>query len=242
MSLFSQRTVRHSCFNILLSGLALLSLTASAQAQETRFLRGDVDSNGEVDMSDASVVINWLFRGGDEPGCLDAADANDDGEVNISDASAILSYLFMGGELAEPAVEAGVDASDDALDCLVAWPEPEPPGPACGDAFEVEATGWDSGNGAYGHMPYHHSWIGVSCSLPSSITNYYQATALRDFREEAEDAVACPESCPATMIDSAYDVDMEVNASYRRYGRSQVRCSGRISVTIEGTATVQCGG
>ncbi len=241
MSLLSQQTHRPSLFPILLGVFALLSLTATAQAQEAHFLRGDVDSNGEVDMSDANVVINWLFRGGDEPGCLDAADANDDGEVNISDASAILGYLFMGDELAEPSVEAAVDDTEDDLDCLVAWPEPEPPGPACGDAFEVEATGWYSGNGATYTMPYHWRAIGMSCSLSSSIRGYYQGRAHGSFTDSAERAVECPESCPAVMTESEYQVEVEENASYRRFGSSQMRCSGSVTARLQGTATVQCG-
>ena len=223
--------------------LLLLASASSAHAQESAlFLRGDVDSSGEVDMSDANIVISWLFQGGDEPRCLDAADANDDGEVNISDASAILGYLFRGDELAEPSLEAAVDETEDDLDCLVAWPEPEPPGPACGDVYEVEATGWYSGNGATYTMGYHWRSIGMSCSLSSSIRSYYQGRAYGRFVDSAEDAVECPQSCPAVMTESEYEVELEENAAYRRFGSWQMRCSGSVSVRLRGSATVQCGG
>jgi len=39
-----------------------------------------------VDLSDAVFVLAYLFRGGQEPRCLEAADIDDDGEVVITDA------------------------------------------------------------------------------------------------------------------------------------------------------------
>ena len=46
------------------------------------FLRGDVDGNGRVSaLLDGLVLVQWAFTAGDEPPCLDAADADDSGEV-----------------------------------------------------------------------------------------------------------------------------------------------------------------
>jgi hypothetical protein len=61
-----------------------------------RFLRGDANIDGKVDLSDAVFALNWLFTGGPAPGCLDPADSNDDGEVDIADPISLLGYLFLG--------------------------------------------------------------------------------------------------------------------------------------------------
>ena len=81
------------------------------------FRRGEVDGSGDVDLSDAVNVLNWLFLGGTTPPCQDAADANDDGGVDLSDAVSILAFLFLGGD--EPStpgpLTCGKDPSPDAL-------------------------------------------------------------------------------------------------------------------------------
>lgn len=83
------------------------------------FLRGDANGNGEVDMSDGQYTLNWLFMGGPEPYCKDAADANDDGTINISDSQYIFNFLFLSGpEPKPPFDEFGVDPTDDELDCI----------------------------------------------------------------------------------------------------------------------------
>jgi hypothetical protein len=61
------------------------------------FIRGDVDLNGRIEITDAIRITNWLFLGGVIPACLDSADANDDGMIDLSDVTVIISYLFQGG-------------------------------------------------------------------------------------------------------------------------------------------------
>lgn len=63
------------------------------------FIRGDVDENGKLEMTDAIRTLGWLFLGGEEPGCLQSADANGSGEVNIADPIYILQFLFVGGPM-----------------------------------------------------------------------------------------------------------------------------------------------
>ena len=46
------------------------------------FLRGDVDSNGSIEISDAVKLLNFLFLGALPPPCMDAADFNDRGSVD----------------------------------------------------------------------------------------------------------------------------------------------------------------
>jgi hypothetical protein len=61
------------------------------------FRQGDVDGNGQIDITDAIRVLGALFQGGKPIECREAADANDDGAIDISDGISILSFLFLGG-------------------------------------------------------------------------------------------------------------------------------------------------
>ncbi|HVR74076.1 MAG TPA: hypothetical protein VMT52_07085, partial [Planctomycetota bacterium] len=82
------------------------------------FLRGDSNSDGRRDVSDPVHVLDFLFRGGPEPTCMDAADANDDGLVNIADPITFLRVFFLGeGSLPEPFQEPGQDLTLDDLAC-----------------------------------------------------------------------------------------------------------------------------
>ncbi len=82
-----------------------------------RFLRGDANGSGAVDLSDAISILNGLFVAGEEISCADAADGNDDGDVDLSDPIFVLNYLFVGGDdpPAPGASECGVDPSEDDL-------------------------------------------------------------------------------------------------------------------------------
>ena len=57
--------------------------------------RGDANSNGKIDISDAVYLLNFLFQGGSAPKCLEQADVNNDGKIDLSDAVSILGYLFL---------------------------------------------------------------------------------------------------------------------------------------------------
>lgn len=85
----------------------------------SRFLRGDADLDGRLNMTDAVVILMTLFLGRAPLPCLDAADANDVGRVDISDPIFILRYLFLGGpEPPSPYPEPGEDLSPQtALGC-----------------------------------------------------------------------------------------------------------------------------
>jgi hypothetical protein len=101
-------------FAILAFGLGLTARLSAAG----EFVRGDVDRNGQVEISDSIAIFGALFLGGAEPGCLDAADANDSGRVNIADGIYILNFLFR-GERAPPSPYPvpGADPTNDLLDC-----------------------------------------------------------------------------------------------------------------------------
>jgi hypothetical protein len=92
---------------------------------EFRFIRGDVDGSGAVEITDAIALLEHLFLGGSID-CPAAVDVNGDGEQDITDAVAILGFLFTGG------------------------PPPEPPSPACGpdpDGNDADAYCYRTGCG-----------------------------------------------------------------------------------------------
>lgn len=82
------------------------------------FRRGDANTDGDVDVSDAIRILLYLFARGGEPSCLSAADANDTGNVDITDAIHLLEYLFRSGSALPPPVGfCGDDPTADDLGC-----------------------------------------------------------------------------------------------------------------------------
>lgn len=82
------------------------------------FIRGDGTSDGLLDVSDAIFTLNFLFLAGGLPECFDALDADDTGDLNVTDSIWTLNFLFLGGPPPPPPFpEAGVDPTQDSLDC-----------------------------------------------------------------------------------------------------------------------------
>jgi hypothetical protein len=82
-----------------------------------KFIRGDSNLDGMVEIGDAIRVLTHLF-GGDAAGCLEALDANDNLAVDLSDALFLLQFLFMDGLApAAPYPAAGVDPGATTLGC-----------------------------------------------------------------------------------------------------------------------------
>jgi hypothetical protein len=82
------------------------------------FRRGDSNSDGRADLSDAVMTLNHLFLGAAEPDCLDAADADDSGTIVITDAIFLLGALFLGNaEIPAPFPGCGPDPTGDGVGC-----------------------------------------------------------------------------------------------------------------------------
>lgn len=81
------------------------------------FRRGDVDANGQLEITDPINLLNHLFLGGQAPPCPDAADSNDEGALSITSAVFVLNFLFLGGPPPpDPGpTDCGPDPSDDIL-------------------------------------------------------------------------------------------------------------------------------
>ena len=86
----------------------------------TRFSRGDSDGSGAINITDGIFVLNFLFLGGPNPPCGDAADADDSGLHNITDGIFILNFLFLGGPNPPAPAACGDDTTADDLDCATA--------------------------------------------------------------------------------------------------------------------------
>jgi hypothetical protein len=87
--------------------------------EDVRFRRGDSNSDGKVDISDAIATLGFLFTG-DPPvlSCHKTADADDGGQLDISDGVYILSFLFLGTAAPlDPFPGCGHGASSDPLPC-----------------------------------------------------------------------------------------------------------------------------
>ena len=99
--------------------VVLSGMMVDAGIPGTRFVRGDANSDGQVNLADGITILNYLF--GDSPvPCQNSADTTDDGQIDITDAIYIFSYMFV-GVAAPPAPfpDCGPDQTDDPFECLV---------------------------------------------------------------------------------------------------------------------------
>lgn len=82
------------------------------------FVRGELNWDGKLDLSDMIYNLAYQFGGGAEPACRKAADVNDDGGIDLSDPIFGLHFLFMGGATIPPPVGlCGPDPTEDSLTC-----------------------------------------------------------------------------------------------------------------------------
>ena len=87
-------------------------------SRNTYFLRGDANTDGAMDIADPIYSLHYLFLEGPAPRCFSAADVNDDGVFDISDPVMGLFSLFsVGAPMPAPYPQAGLDPSEDLLDC-----------------------------------------------------------------------------------------------------------------------------
>ena len=59
-------------------------------------LRGDVDGDGEVNITDVTTLIDTLLSDSTDALDANAADCDQDGTITISDVTALIDYLLAG--------------------------------------------------------------------------------------------------------------------------------------------------
>ena len=74
-------------------GLLLLSIPVEAGSAT---LRGDVDGNGTVSISDVSALIDYLLTDDASEVNLENAEVSGDGLINVNDVSVLIDYLLSG--------------------------------------------------------------------------------------------------------------------------------------------------
>jgi len=65
-------------------------------SEKSAFLRGDVNGDGSVNISDVTALISYLLSGDASGINLQAADCDQDGNVKISDVTALINHLLSG--------------------------------------------------------------------------------------------------------------------------------------------------
>ena len=60
-------------------------------------LRGDINHDGSIDITDLTFFVDYMFGGGPPPPCLEEADLNNDGTIDITDLTYLVDYMFGGG-------------------------------------------------------------------------------------------------------------------------------------------------
>jgi hypothetical protein len=98
----------------------LLIMYAKPRLEERHkfFIRGEVNDDGKVNISDAVFILLHLFGGkAPIPSCLESLDANDDSRVDLSDPITVLNALFTGTIWLPPPGICCVDPTEDSLGC-----------------------------------------------------------------------------------------------------------------------------
>lgn len=104
------------------TGFAMVITSDNAVVEEPftfPFLRGDVNNDTLVDISDAVSILTFVFQSSDNVTCVEAADTNDNDELDISDSIYLLNYLFIEGPvLPPPYPTCGFEVGpNDTLEC-----------------------------------------------------------------------------------------------------------------------------
>lgn len=60
-------------------------------------LPGDIDNSGELDISDLTYLVAYMFGGGPASPCIEEANVNGAGDIDISDLTHLIAYMFGGG-------------------------------------------------------------------------------------------------------------------------------------------------
>jgi hypothetical protein len=97
--------------------IELEAVVIDGLAGEARFIRGDANTDGRVDIADAVATLEVLFRSGQVFRCLDAADADGDRAVGLTDAIHAVRHQFAGGPAPAPPYPGCGGGTPEGLGC-----------------------------------------------------------------------------------------------------------------------------
>ncbi|MCX6827906.1 MAG: hypothetical protein NT002_01290 [candidate division Zixibacteria bacterium] len=60
---------------------------------------GDANHTGNLNIQDGTYLINYLYKGGPKPPCLEEADANGDHKIDVRDITYIIGFLYKFGHV-----------------------------------------------------------------------------------------------------------------------------------------------
>ncbi len=80
-----------------LAFIFIIPSTLALEPCRDRGVRGDVNGDSIISITDGVRILNYLFRNGPAPECTEAADFNEDGSINIADVIKLFNFLFKGG-------------------------------------------------------------------------------------------------------------------------------------------------
>lgn len=115
---------------VLVTSLVLVLALAATGRGDVEFLRGDVNQDGQVSISDAGAYDCILFCAGPPPPCEDAVDVDDNSVIDIVDMVVLLVHLYGDDpsmSIQPPFPSPGSDPTEDSLSCdsYTATPPPE---------------------------------------------------------------------------------------------------------------------
>lgn len=94
---------------------ALLAVSTGLPAPY--FIRGDATQDGQINGTDATLILNHIFNG-TPVGCEDSCDFQDDEDIDMADSQALLAFVYNGAPPpSAPYPSCGADPSGTALDC-----------------------------------------------------------------------------------------------------------------------------
>ena len=122
-------------FTAVFACLLVLACSLQPRLEAGSFVRGDANADGAINMTDAISILSFLFLGGTEPACLDAADTDNNEVVQLTDGIYALNFLFSGGAPPPPPYPGcGRDPTADQLGCEEFAPCPDETVVILGDA------------------------------------------------------------------------------------------------------------
>jgi hypothetical protein len=85
---------------------------------ENAFVRGDVNQDRRIEVSDGFGILVFYFLQGDTVACEDHADVDDSGLLEVTDALALFNYLFLAADPPDaPFLTRGLDPTPDIYPC-----------------------------------------------------------------------------------------------------------------------------